>query len=299
MTKLPSIHALRSFTIIAKHRNISRAADELCKTHGAISKQLASLEDFMGADLVIRSSKGIELTYDGSQLLAVSNDIINDISQKIEEVKSNATKEYTVNVTLLPSFAARWLVSHLPDLNKKHPNLNVNLSTSVKCEDLYEENFHLAIRYGLGDWKQYNVIPFIQPKSTPVVGAGCPILKKSKIELDDLLELELFHDCNYDDMHHWFTNVGLDGEFAKKGLFFDDYNIILQSVINGEGMALGRKPLINYDLLDNRLVEIHEASIPSLFKYWIVYPEFRKNDKGLQIFIAWLLDLSKKEGLNF
>ncbi len=111
--RLPSMNALRAFEAAARHMSFSRAANELCVTQGAVSRQIKTLETYLGVPLFRRLTRIIELTEYGKEYLPVARDAFDRIEQASLRLM-NRQRRGVLTVSVLPTFAMRWLIPRLP-----------------------------------------------------------------------------------------------------------------------------------------------------------------------------------------
>ncbi|HTP74028.1 MAG TPA: LysR family transcriptional regulator, partial [Burkholderiaceae bacterium] len=150
MSRLP-LHTLPSFRVIARTGNLRAAAEELHLTHSAVSQQLRQLETTLGIELFDRRARRIVLNAAGAALLQAVGPALDQIDAGVRAATAAASgAETRLRVTLLPSFAQRWLLPRMGDWHTRHPDIAVELEASQQVVDLQREGFHAAIRQGSG-----------------------------------------------------------------------------------------------------------------------------------------------------
>jgi len=289
MTNLPPLNSLRAFEVTARLGNISKAAEELFLTHSAISRRISGLEDYMGADLFNRLPRGVELTYNGRQLYAVVSDLIGSLAFEVDKVRVNTESDMHLKVSLLPSFAARWLVPRFAKFDQLYPNIKVEMSTSLQMVDFENDKVDMAIRYGDGNYPGLDSTLFIEQSLYPVISPVHAERYKHIKTPADLLKENLLHDCNQADWPKWFQAAGCNDIKRVEGQVYDDYNVVLQAVMSGLGIALGRRPIIDFDLEAERLVPLFDTTINSVDKFYLVHPPQKQRNTAVAIFKEWLL----------
>src|SRR5580698_3005172 len=145
--RLPPLSALRAFETAARHLNFSRAAEELSITHSAVSHQIKALEGHLGVKLFKRSGRAMLLTGDGQRLYAHVREAFARLQRGVAELRADARRSI-ITVSVLPGFAARWLVPRLPEFNRRHPDMDVNLRATLELTDFSREEVDLAVRFG-------------------------------------------------------------------------------------------------------------------------------------------------------
>ncbi|MBK8767930.1 MAG: LysR family transcriptional regulator [Burkholderiaceae bacterium] len=141
--KLPPLNALRAFDATARHLSVRHAADELFVTPGAVSQQLKLLEQWLGQRLLERSSRGIGLTVTGAAFHAATHRHLRAISAAAERLRPQHNE---VGISVLPSFATRCLVPHLPAFTRQHPSVQVRVDANSAVVDFERESFDLTVR---------------------------------------------------------------------------------------------------------------------------------------------------------
>ncbi|EEF21868.1 Glycine cleavage system transcriptional activator, putative, partial [Ricinus communis] len=133
-SSLPPFTALRAFASCARHLSISRAAEELHLTHGAVSHQIKNLEQHLAVRLIARHGRGIVLTPAGAGFAARLNAALAQLESVVAEMRADVAQG-PLRITTLPSFASRWLLPRLPDFRASHPQAEVHLHTTTELAD--------------------------------------------------------------------------------------------------------------------------------------------------------------------
>jgi len=146
--RLPPLGALPSFEAAARHLSFSKAADELCVTHGAVSHAVRKLEDQLGVQLMVRATRSVRLTPIGTSFVAE----VRDVLERLAAATSAATGQTSgiVNVSTIDSFAARWLMPRLFEFRRTHADVDVRVATSERPADFTHDGIDIAIRCGGG-----------------------------------------------------------------------------------------------------------------------------------------------------
>ena len=147
----PPMAALHSFASAAKHNSFSRAADDLGLTQGAISRQIATLENWLQLRLFNRNGRRVTLSADGRDYAAAIAPALDRIRTATHRA-IDRRPERELSIATLPGFGMRWLAPRLPLLTERHPNLIVNFASRSTQFDFSEESFDAAIHFGLPDW---------------------------------------------------------------------------------------------------------------------------------------------------
>src|SRR6202171_3686618 len=149
--RLPPMQALRAFEAAARTRSLTRAAESLHLTHGAISHQIKSLEADFGVRLVERAGRGIRLTDEGERFATRVRAVLSDLGDAVREVTERANPRQ-LRVSVMPSFAARWLLPRIGRFLAAHPDIDLDVWASVALTDFRRDDIDAAIRYGSGNY---------------------------------------------------------------------------------------------------------------------------------------------------
>src|ERR1700687_1586543 len=149
--RLPPMQALRAFEAAARMRSLTRAAESLHLTHGAISHQIKSLEADFGVRLVERAGRGIRLTDEGERFATRVRAVLSDLGDAVREVTERANPRQ-LRVSVIPSFAARWLLPRIGRFFAAHPDIDLDVSSNMTNVDFQGGAADVATRHGFGDW---------------------------------------------------------------------------------------------------------------------------------------------------
>jgi len=282
---LPSLNAVRVFETVAQELNFTRAADRLNVTQGAVSRQIRQLEDEVGVALFRREGRQLALTEAGRQFRDVVESSLGALRQGTARLRQSSGSP-RLNLTVLPSFAGRWLISRLQDFQAANPELNIWLGTSYEPID-FERDLEVdaGIRFGRGRWPNVHTVPLAEEQVAPVC---TPNLAAQLREPRDVLKYKLFGDKPpWDEWDTW-----LDANGVKRAVYeprlSNDFSVILRAAVEGQGVAMARDLLVADDLKAGRLVRPFPSSVPSRFNYFFVCSPRRAADPALLNFVDWL-----------
>ncbi|MCZ6474413.1 MAG: transcriptional regulator GcvA [SAR324 cluster bacterium] len=287
--ELPSLNGLRAFEAVARHLSFKNAARALFVTPGAVSQQIKGLEESLGKPLFRRLSRGIELTEAGQSLLPA----VQEAFQRISEAAVRLTASDVhgpLTVSVLPSYAVRWLVPRLGRFRDLHPEFDVRVSATTQLVDFAREDVDLAVRLGAGEWPGLHCVRLLAGDLFPVCS---PKLLKGRRPLrrpEDLRHHTLLHNETYQEWPMWLSMHGVSQVDASRGTRFSDSGMVLQAAAAGQGVGLSRMALAEEDLEAGRLVKPFDLTVPSKLAYYICYPPQRENQPKITAFRDWLLD---------
>ncbi|MEQ8394564.1 transcriptional regulator GcvA [Thalassobaculum sp.] len=289
MNPLPPLNTLRAFDAAARHGSFSRAADALSVTHGAVSKQIASLEAFLGVAVFERTAHGLEPTEAGAVLAPIVAEALDAMAEGVRRVRRSTTPS-TLTISVLPSFAAHWLIHRMPRFLDRHPEIDVRFFTTRRVVDLTKEDVDLAIRYGMGDWPGVHAECFMRETLTPVYSPALAALHPELEPADLLRFVILSHHTDAANWKLWRTKVGLPDLDLPPVAVYDDTALAMQAVLGGQGVVLGRSPLIVDELAAGRLVRLSDVSIPSAESDYLVCLERHRARPAIKAFRDWLVE---------
>lgn len=269
--------------------SFTQAAEELNVTQAAVSHQIKSLEAFFNKTLFKRGNRSIELTEDGKNLLPYIDQAFSVIQEGMERLRSEGN-EKTLTVSLLPSFAARWLVPRLGLFIKAHPDIDFRLAPSRNLTDFKREKVDIAIRHGGGSYPGMTSIFLSNESIFPVCAPSVMEGKNPLKSPSDLKDHVLIHDEGYSDWRKWLLAANVHDVDPNQGPVFTDSSMGVQSAIEGDGIALGRSKLVKADLARGVLIKPFDITQPSPFAYYIVYPEDQPVTESMRAFIHWILE---------
>lgn len=282
---LPSLNALRVFECAARHLNFTRAADELSVTQSAVSRQIKVLEDQLGQPLFERAGPKLLLTRAGETYHAKVAEALSVLRRCTAELR-RAQASPALTVSVLPTFAAKWLVPRLGQFERANPQIALRLEASYRPIDfLLEPDIDVAIRLGRGSWPDVHASRLTVQHVFPVCSPA--VARRLRRPADIQRQRVLFDDAHYDEWPNWFKAAGVDYRPGETRLFTDD-SMLLQAAVAGQGVTLARAITAEDDLDSGRLVRPFDISILSTFQYYFVCPPDRLDQPNIQALHAWL-----------
>lgn len=287
MRDLPPPNTLKAFDAASRHGSFSKAAVELHVTHGAVSRQVQQLEEFLGCELFHRLPRGLQLTARGREFAFGVQAAFDQIRDAVEAVRVD-NERHIITVSTLASFAARWLVPRLHKFQNAHPELEIRLSTSPQLTNFDRDGIDLAIRYGRGRWPGVAALRLFTPVEFPVCApkllTGAHPLRTPQ----DLKYTSLLHDTTHRHWQQWLELAGVRGLDAHEGMVVEDMNVLIQAAVEGQGVALASEPLVQAELAAGRLVKPFGIDLPVELAFYAVHPKSRGQDPSVQALVEWL-----------
>lgn len=256
LLQLPPLDPLRGFVAAARHLSFTRAADELCLTQSAISRQVQALETALGTPLFVRGVRSLALTAAGSRLAAAAEGWLDEYGTLATALRQPGARPVTVTASI--GISALWLVPRLRDFQARHPDTEVRIAAGNRVVDLAREDIDLALRYcadrdaPAGSVKLFGETLF--PVAHPSVAAGLTLNAATLPQLT-LLDYDEpgFPWIRWD---HWLAAAGLESLRPRSRIGYSHYDQLIHAATTGLGVALGRAVLVDPMLEDGRLMAV-------------------------------------------
>jgi len=298
---------MRAFESAARHLSFKKAAEELHVTPAAISQQIKALEGYLGITLFHRLTRALEITAQGRAMLPKIREGFDCFAAAIDSTRQRI--EGVLTVTAPPSFATRWLVPRLPRFTAAHPEIELRLASSGDSVDrpgetllrgseqldLREADCELAIRYGTGNYPGLQVEQIFSPNWLPVCSPRLPSQQRPLAVPQDLAGHVLIHDETIDEEAHqpgwreWLATAGVSTVDAERGPRFSNAVLAVEAALEGQGVALALKPLVETDVAQGRLIVPFDIAVPSPYAYFLVMRKAVVHRHSVAAFRAWLL----------
>jgi DNA-binding transcriptional LysR family regulator len=285
---LPSIKALRTFVVVANNLSFSKAAEELSVTQGAVSKQVASLEQQLGHTLFERHLNGIALTNAGEQYLPHIIDALEHVQRATAELAQSEHKEETLSLNVTPSFASLWLVGALDDFGQQHPNVRISIRTGDGPLRTVNSNDDIVIRC-LPIAQHYQNAHLLRRECLRLVGSSELLNKKPIKVLTDLKQHYFLSHVTRPQLWEQFKNSEQIGHTLNfYGVGFEHFFMSLEAVRTQAGLALLPDFMVD-SLIDRRqLKNPLNLGLTSAYGYYAIIPSYKLNSRAVYYFQNWL-----------
>ena len=261
IVRLPSLDLVRGFVAVGRRMSITLAAQDLCLTQSAVSRQVHALEEVLGVKLFERGYRSIQFTGEGERLFRIADVSVQQLQDVIGMLDTRQQRR-PVTITLSTGAAALWLLPRLSRLHEQHPDIDVRIAASNKVLDLKAEGIDLAVRYcdeaaapaGAERLFGEHLIAVCHPSLTEAFGEPTEVVRKSVwLEFDQYQRPWM----------HWapmLEAAGLSSIRPRSIMRFNQYEQVIQAALAGQGIAVGRLALIEPMLFDQRLVALPSFS---------------------------------------
>ena len=298
--RLPSLELVRTFEAAARHLSFTKAAAELFVTQSAVSRAIRSLEDQLGVALFERRHRALLLTDAGQTFHRAAAEAMQRLRAAQREIRRGAD-DPRVTVTTTLSFASLWLIPRLPDFREQHPEVEVRIAADTRLIDLEREDVDIAIRY---------CTPAAVPADAPklfgehVFPVCSPRLLRGRHPLERVQDLDrhvLLHldhprgEWPWLQWSVWFEVMRLKDVTPAGVLRFSEYDHMIQAAIEGQGVALGRSPLVQRLIRQGRLVVPFEGSAVTPRAYFVLAARAAAERAPVRKFAAWLVATAQRE----
>ncbi|RVU47675.1 LysR substrate-binding domain-containing protein [Rubrivivax rivuli] len=291
-----SIGPLRAFEAVARRLSFRAAAEELHLTQPAISRQIRSLEDELGATLFLRGTRHVELTGPGAQLLQTVAPLLAQMDRSVRQIRHTQHRQ-PVGVTTFASFASLWLLPRLAGFQNTHPESDIRISASDHLVDFDDPEIDLALRYCRpeqappGSTLLFGEV--LTPVASPALLQRLPLRSAADLAGHTLLEEDDPRpSAEYLSWRHWLR-LNAPPALQPRGWVYLNFTYQqVQAALAGQGVALARVPLVREAIARGELVEPFGSAgrVESPFSYWLVRWPARRERPALAAFEGWLLE---------
>jgi LysR family glycine cleavage system transcriptional activator len=293
--RLPPLNALRAFEAAARHGSFTKAADELHVTHGAISRQVQTLEAWLDQLLFERHNRRVVLTEAGAAYLAEVGAALDRIA--LATTRQIARKERRpLRVNALATFTMRWLIPRLSAFQLAHPATEVRLTTSNVPVLGIAEPFDVAIRGGPEQAPGHVARPFLTearlPVCSPALLARRPLRRPEDLRLHTLLHAATLPEV----WPQWLLAAGVPDLQPQSSVTLEHFYLTLQAALDGVGVAIGPERLVADDIAEGRLTAPFAGPSLPARTYCAYIPEARLHDPAVLAFCEWLRQAGSETG---
>ena len=290
MRRLPPLNALRVFEVAARTGSYAEAGAELGLTHGAVSRQIGALENWLGQRLFVRTGRRMAAT-PAARVFAAEVSLSFDRVISAADACGRLDARRILRVSAPSTFAMRWLIPRLDRFHAGRPEVEVAVTTATTLHDELRGGFDIAIRRGSAEqdaWPQHRAVPFLDEADTLIMSPALfdrrPVRRPADLAGHVLLATE----TRPGDWTDWLDHAGLKTSAEPRRRVFDHFFVTLQAVVDGLGLGIGPLPVLQADLTAGRLL----APLPTITVarkgYVALVPFDADKTSSLTSFIEWL-----------
>lgn len=284
MRKLPSLSTLRVFEETCRTLSLSKAAQALCITQSAASRQIKQLEEFLGKLLFIRAHSGLELTQDAALLLPVVRQSLDMLEGGISQVQLRNPLQH-LRLQVAPTFATRWLAPRLVALRQKNSQLQIALVSETRQKYC---DFDCAVRFGTpsqaqqhGEWLCHERLVLVASPLLMIEGIFPPLCLHPQLHI-------LNGDVRLDNWERWLEASGQQVHLEEGGLEFSTEDQVINACVTGAGFAVLDKMMIRNELNAGLLVLVSTTELQSQNGYWLETAPGKESLPRVAYFRDWL-----------
>lgn len=284
---LPSLTALQAFDASLRHLSFTRAGTELGRTQGAVSRQVALLEQQLGVELFVREHRSLRATAAGRNFGDKLRVLLDRLSALVLETQVGGGASTALHLTILPTFGTRWLIPRMPSFYAEHPEVRVHLTTRTGLFDFDAEGFDAAIHHGPPNWPGAELVPLLREEVVVVAAAG---LAEDARDPADLLACTLLRmESRPHAWRDWLTAAGVNAPPSLAGPMFEHHLMVIQAALAGLGVAILPSFLVEDELRAGTLRDLFPAlRQPGSRAYYLAFPESKRDLPGLVAFRDWI-----------
>ncbi len=282
---LPPLNPTRAFEATGRLLSMSKAAEELSVTPAAISRQVRALEDFLQTALFERVHGALALTPAGARYLSDLMPLFATLRAATQTVMSGSQSGNVLRIRSPATFAVRWLIPRLAGFHRTNQGIDVQLTTSSAPLNFESEDIDAGIQLGSGDWPGMNTQRLIPNELVPVVAPTHALKKPQQLKRQTLLHSL----ARADDWDLWLKAAGLSGINAQRGMRYETSLLAYQAAIEGHGVAIAQRALVEKDLADGTLLVPFGPTLDrGAHTYYFAWPSGKRQTAALRAFCDWL-----------
>ncbi len=283
------------FEAAARLGSFTRAADELNVQQPAVSAAIKQLENSLGVALFKRQHKKVSLTVAGTRLFADVSRVCEQLLISAQSVKQLSRSEY-VTLNASSAFNFYWMMPRLAALHQRHPGIDLRLQTSDREPDIDAENISLAVRRGEGIWPGCEAALIASEEIYPVASPRVMAAETNLRSVPNLLHQRLIHleepIRERPTWQQWFAHFGVQNAVLQGGLRLNDYAMVLQAAMAGEGFAFGWKHITSSLVSGGVLAARKDWSWRTGLGFYLVWSKNRPLSGDAADIRDWILDHS-------
>lgn len=290
--QLPPLQTLVFFEAAARHLSFTVAAQELVTSQPAVSNRISLLEQDLGVALFKREHRGVSLTADGASLFEAVRVSLGTLSETVARIRARGARQLLTVATDF-GLATYWLMPRLASLRQRLPDLDVRIVTSQNEIDIRAEPVDVAIAFGSGQWPGCAAEALfpeqVMPVCSPAFHAAHGVTAQaSELRRLPLLHLEASSGARWLTWDSWFAQHGLPRSEARQHLTLNNYPLLMQAAIAGQGVALGWLPLVDDLLKTGQLLPLAAQSLTTERGYFLVEPNVQRSPQAQAQFRQWI-----------
>lgn len=286
--KLPPTLSLTCFEAAAHTENFALAAQTVNLSASAFSRQIKELEKHVGLALFTRQRQRVKLTSTGAMLLAELTPILESLEVTLLGASNRNNPYGAINIGTYPTLGSRWLMPKISQLSKQQPKLSFNTITYLDNNQIDPNLVDIALVQGNPPWPSFRA-DSLMPESLIVVAAPT-LIKQPVNNAKELLEQRILqHHTRPASWQIWFDSLGEELPASPLGPLFSQFEMLINAVIEGLGIAIVPSVLVQKELEDGRLIQAHRYVAQTSSAYYLLTPAVKVGTARIEMLRDWLL----------
>lgn len=291
--KLPSTQSLICFEAAARHASFTKAAQELALTQGAVSRQVAALEDMLGIPLFKRGQHGMQLTPAGQAYALQVNNRLNALERDTLDMMGGHGQNESLTLATVPTFASRWLIPRLPSFMHAFPHSQIHIETRTRPFMFSDSGMDAALYAGtpaqVAQWAGTEATKLFNEEVIPVCS---PALLRNKRQLTptQLVQMPLLQQSTRPEAwRQWFDAQGVGAPRAMAGSRYELFSMQVAAARCGLGVSLIPTLLVSAELASGDLVVACNRPLSGFRAYYLVQPQTTQPSQIMRHFCDWVI----------
>ena len=284
----PPVHLLRAFLAVSRVGSVSRAAESLHLTQGAVSKRILELEDSAGVVLFERVRRRLVPTPAAARYAATLAPLLAQIEAATLELIASAEGGGALRLSTLPTFGAKWLIPRLPAFAAAHPRVEVQFVPYLQGYDFRRPDLDCSILYGDGCWPDARADYLTGREMVLIAPPASTGIQAPRHPQDVGMHTLLHHVTVPDAWSLWCQAQQVRGINGHRGPHLDQYQSLIRAVQSGMGLALVPLCLVRDDIGAGSVMRPFDTVLEHRTGYWLCWPESKSSLRTLALFRAWL-----------
>lgn len=295
LKRYPSIQTLVGFVTVARTHSFARAAEQLNLSASAISKQLSELESFLGCELLRRTTRQMTLTEEGEDFLAEVQESLRRIEDATLRLRAKRAGSDQLDVAVSPTFCNRWLIPRLASFYEQHPEVRLNLQTSIGVPDLRALRADCAIAFCEASAVSYESKQVAELRLFPVIAPALLGRSRASDWRDALYAHPLLDQLTLPDAwEHFLKEAHVDPSRTHRGARYQLLALGHQAALVGLGIALMPDYVVADDLRARRLIRLGNLDCQATASYRLIVPPRTRDRDAFRAFSEWLFAQSQR-----
>ncbi|WP_420402721.1 LysR substrate-binding domain-containing protein [Nisaea sp.] len=290
---LPPPNSLRAFEAAGRHQNFRAASEELGVSQGAVAQQIRKLESILGLPLFERHAKGLSFTINGRayhEQVSAAFALLRDATRTLKPETD------TVTISVTPTFAAKWLLPNLPRLTASHPEIDLRIVATERVLSFHSDGIDLAIRQGVPPFGAGIDARLLFRNDIIAVAAPNLVSDRPRPFAPEVFRsLTLLHDAHNLWPDFLQAVVGSHDRGRQNRMTFSQTALSIDAALNGQGIALASRFLVEKDLESGRLLEVAGQSLSDRRDFHLLAPRNKSRASAIRIVMEWLIRRSHSD----